>query len=147
MLCVPQVSTFVCLISFARYDILPCGASSLITDINLPQFSWFMAGRVLGRFWQAALDANSAEQVQTLRVEVEYIMYVRSLLETGLAPYSHASSAALAKLGQRVPLASKSFLDLMFPRILTSLIPDKYNMMLHEVAAKADGMNSIMDAA
>jgi hypothetical protein len=45
-----------------------------------------MAGRVLGRFWQAALDANSAEQVLTLRAEVEYIVYVRLLLETGLAP-------------------------------------------------------------
>jgi hypothetical protein len=102
-----------------------------------------MAGRVLGRFWQAALDANSADQVQTLRAEVEYIMYVRLLLETGLGPYGHVSSVALAKLGERVPLASQSFLDLMFPRILTSLIPDRYNMMLHEVAAKANDMNSI----
>jgi hypothetical protein len=76
-------------------------------------FCWFMAGRVLARFWQAALDANSAEQVLTLRAEVEYI------------------AAALAKLGERVPLANR------------------YNMMLHEAAAKADGMNSItclMDA-
>jgi hypothetical protein len=31
----------------------------------------------------------------------------------------------------------------MFPRILTSLIPDRYNMMLHELTAKANGMNSI----
>jgi hypothetical protein len=31
----------------------------------------------------------------------------------------------------------------MIPRILTSLIPDRYNMMLHEVAVKADGMDSI----
>lgn len=70
-------------------------------------FSWFMAGRVLARFWQAALDANSVEQVLTLRVEVEYIM------------------SALTKLGERVPLANR------------------YNMMLQEVAAKANGMNSI----
>ena len=69
-----------------------------------------MAGRVLGRFWEAALDANSAEQVLTLRAEVEYIMYVRLLLETGLGPYSHGSSVALAKLGERVPLASQSCL-------------------------------------
>lgn len=48
-----------------------------------------MAGRVLGRFWQAALDANSAEQVLTLRAEVEYIMYVMLLLETGSAPHRH----------------------------------------------------------
>jgi hypothetical protein len=67
-----------------------------------------MAGRVLGRFWQAALDANSAEQVLTLRVEVEYIMYVMlHLLETSLAPYRHTSRAALAKVGERVPLASQ----------------------------------------
>jgi hypothetical protein len=69
-----------------------------------------MAGRVLARFWQAALDANSAERVLTLRAEVEYIAYVRLLLETGLASHSHVSSAALAKLGERVPLASESFL-------------------------------------
>jgi hypothetical protein len=69
-----------------------------------------MAGRVLGRFWEAALDANSAEQVPTLRAEVEYITYVKLLLETGLASHSHVSSAALAKLGERVPLASESFL-------------------------------------
>jgi len=31
----------------------------------------------------------------------------------------------------------------MFPRILISLIPDRYNVMLHEVAAKANGMTSI----
>jgi hypothetical protein len=31
----------------------------------------------------------------------------------------------------------------MFPRILTSVMPDRYNMMLHEVAAKANSMNSI----
>jgi hypothetical protein len=31
----------------------------------------------------------------------------------------------------------------MFPRILTSLVPDRYNMMLHEVAAKANDVNSI----
>lgn len=46
-----------------------------------------MAGKVLGRFWEAALDANSAEQVLTLRAEVEYIMYVGFLLKTGLAPH------------------------------------------------------------
>ncbi len=68
-----------------------------------------MAGRVLGRFWQAALDANSAEQVMSLRAEVEYIMYVELLLEAGFAPYRCISSGALAKLGERVPLASQSF--------------------------------------
>ncbi|KAI9445302.1 hypothetical protein H4582DRAFT_1806331 [Lactarius indigo] len=50
-------------------------------------FCWFRAGRVLVRFWQAAQQANSNEQTLTLRSEVEYII------------------AALAKLGERVPLA------------------------------------------
>ncbi|KAH9162760.1 hypothetical protein EDB89DRAFT_1860500 [Lactarius sanguifluus] len=50
-------------------------------------FCWFRAGRVLVRFWQAAQQANSKEQTVTLRSEVEYII------------------AALAKLGERVPLA------------------------------------------
>jgi hypothetical protein len=65
-----------------------------------------MAGRVLGRFWQAAQDANSGEQILTLRAEVEYIMYVGLHFEAGLVPYRHIFSAALAKLGERVPLAS-----------------------------------------
>jgi hypothetical protein len=69
-----------------------------------------MAGRVLRRFWQAALDANSAEQVLILHAEVDYIMYVRCLLETGLASYRYVSSAALTKLAERVPLASQLFL-------------------------------------
>lgn len=46
-----------------------------------------MAGRVLGRFWESAQDANCAEQIVTLRAEVEYIMYVRSFDEVGLRPY------------------------------------------------------------
>lgn len=45
-----------------------------------------MAGRVLGRFLQAAQDANSGEQILTLRAEVEYIMYVGLLLEASLTP-------------------------------------------------------------
>ncbi|KAH9984661.1 hypothetical protein BJV74DRAFT_848132 [Russula compacta] len=57
-------------------------------------FSWFMAGRVLVRFWQAAQDANSEDQTLTLRAEVEYII------------------AALAKLGERVPLAHRCHLML-----------------------------------
>jgi len=48
-----------------------------ITDLNFGQFSWYMAGRVLVRFCQAAQDANSEEQTLTLRAEVEYIMCVR----------------------------------------------------------------------
>jgi hypothetical protein len=48
-----------------------------------------MAGRVLGRFWQAAQDANCAEQILTLRTEVEYIMYVGLVVEAGLSSHGH----------------------------------------------------------
>jgi len=69
-------------------------------------FSWYMAGRVLVRFCQAAQDANSEDQTLTLRAEVEYII------------------AALAKFGERVPLAHR------------------YYMMLNEVVAKTCGISS-----
>jgi len=48
-----------------------------------------MAGRVLVRFWQAAQEANSEEQMLTLRAEVEYIMYVQQLLKVGQVPYTY----------------------------------------------------------
>ncbi|TFK77005.1 hypothetical protein BDN72DRAFT_754042 [Pluteus cervinus] len=50
-------------------------------------FCWFVAGRVLVRFLQAAIDANSHEQVATLRAEVDFVQ------------------SAIAKVGQRIPLA------------------------------------------
>jgi len=68
-------------------------------------FCWFMAGRVLVRFWQAAHEAKSEEQILNLRAEVEYII------------------AALAKLGERVPLAHR------------------YHLMLNEVAARTRGIS------
>ncbi|KAA1467928.1 hypothetical protein DENSPDRAFT_833103 [Dentipellis sp. KUC8613] len=52
-------------------------------------FCWFMAGRVLVRFWHAAQDAKSEEQMLTLRAEVEYI------------------ASAIAKFGERIPLAHR----------------------------------------
>ncbi|KAI0257655.1 hypothetical protein BJV78DRAFT_1116422 [Lactifluus subvellereus] len=55
---------------------------------------WFIAGKVLVRFWQAAQDANSEEQTLALRAQVEYII------------------SALAKLGERVPLAYQYFVML-----------------------------------
>jgi len=73
-------------------------------------FSWFMAGRVLVRFWQAAQEANSDEQILTLHAEVEYII------------------SALAKLGERVPLAHR------------------YYLMLNDVAARTCGMSSFGSA-
>ncbi|TFY75169.1 hypothetical protein EWM64_g8842 [Hericium alpestre] len=52
-------------------------------------FCWFMAGRVLVRFWHAAQEAKSEEQTITLRAEVEYI------------------ASAITKFGERIPLASR----------------------------------------
>lgn len=100
-----------------------------------------MAGRVLVRFWQAAQDANSEDQTLTLRAEVEYIMYV-GLLKARLTPYHYISSAALAKLGGRVPLARQLFLDfVMFP-ILSSLTSDRCHLMLNEMATRSCTISS-----
>jgi hypothetical protein len=63
-----------------------------------------MAGRVLVRFWQAARDANSEEQSLALRAQVEYIMYVELSPRNSVAHLS-VTSSALAKLGERLPLA------------------------------------------
>lgn len=58
------------------------------------------------RFLQAAKDANSEEQALTLCAEVDYIMYVCAyLLKLGQPLNVYISSAALTKLGERVPLA------------------------------------------
>jgi len=48
----------------------------------------------------------------------------------------------LLNLGSVSHLLVSHFFDLIFPRILIPLIPDRYNMMLRELAAKANGMNS-----
>jgi hypothetical protein len=37
------------------------------------QFCWFVAGRVLVRFLQAALDAKSLDQISTLRAEIDFV--------------------------------------------------------------------------
>ncbi|KAF9015250.1 hypothetical protein BDQ17DRAFT_1340740 [Cyathus striatus] len=50
-------------------------------------FSWFVGGRVLVRFLQAALDAKSQDQISTLRAEIEFVQ------------------SAIAKVGERIPLA------------------------------------------
>ena len=70
-----------------------------------------MTGRVLVRFWQAAQDANSEEQTLALRAQVEYIMYVGFSLRSWFNRSSpRVTSSALAKLGERVPLACQYFL-------------------------------------
>jgi hypothetical protein len=66
-----------------------------------------MAGRVLVRFWKAAQDANSEEQGLAYRAHVEYIMYVElsPRLEACSITHLRVHSSALAKLGERVPMA------------------------------------------
>lgn len=61
-------------------------------------FCWFAGGRVLVRFLQAALEAKSMDQVSTLRAELDFVQ------------------AAIAKLGQRIPLAFR------FAKMLEDLI-------------------------
>lgn len=50
-------------------------------------FAWFMAGRVIIRFLQAAIDTAGQDQITTLRTEVEFLHF------------------AILKLGQRLPVA------------------------------------------
>ncbi|KAK0456553.1 hypothetical protein EV421DRAFT_1895773 [Armillaria borealis] len=50
-------------------------------------FCWFTAGRVLVRFLQAAIEANSQDQISTLRAELDFIL------------------TALSKVGQRYAMA------------------------------------------
>jgi hypothetical protein len=39
---------------------------------NCFQYCWFIAGRVLVRFLQAAMDANTTDQITTLRTELDF---------------------------------------------------------------------------
>jgi len=50
-------------------------------------FTWFMSGRVLLRFLQAAMDNHSQEQIATLTAELNFVQL------------------AIAKVGERIPLA------------------------------------------
>ncbi|KAF7310989.1 Eukaryotic translation initiation factor 3 subunit H [Mycena chlorophos] len=65
-----------------------CSTSFDVTLLDpFCSFCWFLAGRVLIRFLQAALDVNNTEQVSTLRAELEFLQ------------------SAIMRIGQRVPLA------------------------------------------
>lgn len=76
--------------------------SSTSFDITLLDsfcsFCWFISGRVLVRFLQAALGARATDQVSTLKAELDFI---------------HTS---IAKVGQRIPLAHR------FARMLEDMI-------------------------
>ncbi|KAI0068330.1 hypothetical protein BV25DRAFT_563442 [Artomyces pyxidatus] len=86
-------------------------------------FCWFMAGRVLVRFWHAAQEAKSEDQVITLRAEVEYI------------------ASAIAKFGERVPLAreSHSFRGHRMGIVVLTSCADRYYRMLNDIATKTCG--------
>ncbi|KAL4266915.1 Transcription factor domain-containing protein [Pleurotus pulmonarius] len=76
--------------------------SSTSFDITLLEpfcvFSWFIGGRVLVRFLKAAQEANSTEQISTLRAELEFVHF------------------AIAKVGERIPMAFR------FAKMLRDLI-------------------------
>ncbi|KAJ7487703.1 hypothetical protein B0H11DRAFT_2014525 [Mycena galericulata] len=79
-----------------------CNTTFDITLLDpLCSYCWFTAGRVLVRFLQAAMDANTTNQISTLRAEVEFL------------------ESAIARIGQRIPLAfryAKMLNDLMLKR-------------------------------
>lgn len=45
-------------------------------DSTIVQYAWYIAGRSLTRFWQAAIIAQAHEQVRAFGADVEYITYV-----------------------------------------------------------------------
>ncbi|KAJ6604750.1 hypothetical protein DFH09DRAFT_1123717 [Mycena vulgaris] len=68
------------------YDV--CSTSFDVTLLDpFCSYCWFIAGRVLVRFLQAATDANTTDQITTLRAEVEFF------------------ERAISRIGQRIPLA------------------------------------------
>ncbi|KZV77049.1 hypothetical protein PENSPDRAFT_645787 [Peniophora sp. CONT] len=72
---------------------LLCEAESTSFDLGLLDYfcsyAWYIAGRSLTRFWQAAIIAQAHEQVRAFGADVEYI------------------TNALYKAGERVPLAMR----------------------------------------
>ncbi|KAG6832433.1 hypothetical protein H0H92_001479, partial [Tricholoma furcatifolium] len=81
-------------------------------------FCWFVAGRVLVRFLQASQDAKSADQISTLRAELDFVQYAMSLLNYQSEVQSFYRSA-ISKMGQRIPLSFR------FARLLEDLVIKK----------------------
>ncbi|KAJ7070941.1 hypothetical protein C8F01DRAFT_1108418 [Mycena amicta] len=76
-----------------------CSTSFDVTLLDpFCSFCWFLAGRVLVRFLQAAIDVNNSDQISTLRAELEFLQ------------------SAILRIGQRVPLA------LRYGRMLADLV-------------------------
>ncbi|KAJ7293679.1 hypothetical protein C8J57DRAFT_1162423 [Mycena rebaudengoi] len=91
------------------YDI--CSTSFDVTLLDpFCSFCWFIAGRVLLRFLQAAMDANNTEQISTVRAELEFILSV------------------LVKVGQRIPLAFR------YAKMLSDLVTTKCGEASGDVA-------------
>ncbi|KAJ7103426.1 hypothetical protein B0H15DRAFT_812191 [Mycena belliarum] len=89
-----------------------CSTSFDVTLLDpFCSYCWFIAGRVLVRFLQAAMDANSLEQISTLRAELDFFQ------------------AALSRIGQRIPLAFR------YARILHDLVHKQCGALLEEAAA------------
>ncbi|KXN89934.1 hypothetical protein AN958_04938 [Leucoagaricus sp. SymC.cos] len=85
----PYVATIV--LHDPHAEVRQSGIWSTSFDITLLDtfcsFAWFIAGRVLVRFLQAAIDADGQDQIATLRAELEFV------------------HSAVLKLGQRIPIA------------------------------------------
>lgn len=75
-----------------------------------------MGGRVLVRFLQAALDAKSSDQISTLRAELDFVQCVIPIFIRTHQPTLSSLRSAIAKVGQRIPLAFR------FAKMLEDLI-------------------------
>ncbi|KAJ7361636.1 hypothetical protein DFH08DRAFT_844736 [Mycena albidolilacea] len=73
-------------------------------------YCWFISGRVLVRFLQAAIDANTPDQISTLHAELDFF------------------ESAIARVGQRVPLAFR------YAKMLRGLVNKKCGESIEEAA-------------
>ena len=65
-----------------------------------------MSGRVLVRFLQAAQEANSQDQISTLRTELEFVQWVQSVSSVvTINLFRTIYRLAINKVGERIPLA------------------------------------------
>ncbi|KAJ7619127.1 hypothetical protein DFH06DRAFT_1235416 [Mycena polygramma] len=65
-----------------------CSTSFDVTLLDpFCSYCWFISGRVLVRFLQAAMDSNATDQISTLRAELDFF------------------ESAIMRIGERIPLA------------------------------------------
>ena len=99
-----------------------------------------MAGRVLVRFWTAAQEAKSEEQIITLRAEVEYIACAGRLRLSSLGfHWPNPFSSAIGKFGERIPLASEYSSEMRLFHRADLRHAERYSRMLNEIATKTCG--------